>query len=97
MIENNNEMFTETSVIDGVTTDDIIDVAVVNETIIESKVDSPKWKTKVCDVICRINKSNVAVDFDGYGLTVVYDGNNNTVKIRYCGQIGTSDFKYEVK
>ena len=97
MFENDNEIFTETSEIDGVTVDDVIDIAVTNETVTEHKVDQPKWRTKVCDVICRINKFKVVVDFEGYGLTVASDSDNNTIKIRYFGQIGTHDFKYEVK
>lgn len=48
-------------------------------------------KTKECKVLSH-SKNKTTVDFEGYG--VIVDGIfNDTVKVEYTGQIGTSSFK----
>lgn len=56
---------------------------------------------KDCVVIGRIGRDKVIVDFDNYGLIVGVNISRSKefpsiIKLEYNGEIGKSDFKYEV-
>ena len=49
-----------------------------------------------CKVIKTISKNKVIINFNGFGIIVSVKNKVDFVNIKYTGQIGSSDFKYEV-
>lgn len=83
--------------VDGLEFEDIVSKNVKSETLhsIETK------NIKDCAVIGRIGRDKVIVDFDNYGLIVGVNISRSKefpsiIKLEYSGEIGKSDFKYEV-
>lgn len=60
--------------------------------------DKNTEKYKVCKVVKFISKEKAIVDFEGNGLIVQGDFSVPcaVVNVQYYGEIGNSDFKYEV-
>lgn len=57
------------------------------------------FKTKVCKVIAYNKRTNTLdVKFDGYGIRIkdVKDFSDNTVELKYKGEIGKSNFEYKL-
>ena len=66
-----------------------IDDVTVEDTIIPENIIS-------CKVIKSISNDKAIIDFNGYGLIVSFNEKADVVNVKYTGDIGTPDFKYEV-
>ena len=69
--------------------DDVVDDVTVEDTIIPENTIS-------CNVIKSISNDKAIIDFKGYGLIVSLNEKADVVNVKYTGNIGTPDFKYEV-
>ena len=49
-----------------------------------------------CKVIKSVSNDKAIIDFNGYGLIVSLNEKADFVNVKYTGNIGTPDFKYEV-
>ena len=73
--------------------DNIEDIA-VNADIVEDTTTNENIIS--CKVIKTISKNKVIINFNGFGIIVSVKNKVDFVNIKYTGQIGSSDFKYEV-
>ena len=73
--------------------DNIEDIA-VNADIVEDTTTNENIIS--CKVIKTISKNKVIINFNGFGLIVNISESANSVNVKYTGNIGTPDFKYEV-
>ena len=73
--------------------DNIEDIA-VNADIVEDTTTNENIIS--CKVIKTISKNKVIINFNGFGLIVNITESANSVNVKYTGNIGTPDFKYEV-
>lgn len=83
----NNIVEIEEIVTDDV--EDVIDDVTVEDTFISENIIS-------CKVIKSISNDKAIIDFNGYGLIVSLNEKVDVVNVKYTGNIGTPDFKYEV-
>ena len=74
------------------TENDISEVDVSNNT--EETVD--KDNIVSCKIIKSISNDKAIIDFNGYGLIVSLNEKAGVVNVKYTGNIGSPDFKYEV-
>ena len=88
----NDIAFNDIVEIEEIATDnveDVVDDVTVEDTIISENIIS-------CKVIKSISNDKAIIDFNGYGLIVSLNEKADVVNVKYTGNIGTSDFKYEV-
>ena len=88
----NDIAFNDIVEIEEIVTDDVKDViddVTVEDTIISENIIS-------CKVIKSISNDKAIIDFNGYGLIVSLNEKADVVNVKYTGNIGTPDFKYEV-
>ena len=88
----NDIAFNDIVEIEEIVTDnveDVVDDVTVEDTIIPENIIS-------CKVIKSISNDKAIIDFNGYGLIVSLNGKADVVNVKYTGNIGTPDFKYEV-
>ena len=83
----NNIIEIEDIVTDNV--EDVVDDVTVEDTIIHENIIS-------CKVIKSVSNGKAIIDFNGYGLIVSLNEKADFVNVKYTGNIGTPDFKYEV-
>ena len=83
----NNIIEIEDIVTDNV--EDVVDDVTVEDTIIPENTIS-------CNVIKSISNDKAIIDFKGYGLIVSLNEKADVVNVKYTGNIGSPDFKYEV-
>ena len=69
--------------------DDVVDDVTVEDTIIPENTIS-------CNVIKSISNDKAIIDFKGYGLIISLNEKADFVNVKYTGNIGTPNFKYEV-
>ena len=69
--------------------EDVVDDVTVEDRIIPENIIS-------CKVIKSISNDKVIIDFKGYGLIVSLNEKADVVNVKYTGNIGSPDFKYEV-
>lgn len=59
--------------------------------------DNMDYLEAVVPALAKIDRNKVIVDYQGYGLIVDLDDvNANSVTLKVSGEIGTSDFSFEV-
>ena len=83
----NNIIEIEDIVTDNI--ENVVDAVTVEDTIIPENIIS-------CKVIKPISNDRAIIDFNGYGLIVSLNEKAGVVNVKYTGNIGSPDFKYEV-
>lgn len=78
--------------IEEIATDNVEDV--IEDVTVEDTTASGNILS--CKVIKSISGNKAIIDFNGYGLIVSTDKKTDFVDVKYTGNIGTPDFKYEV-
>ena len=88
----NDIAFNDIVEIEEIVTDnveDVVDNVTVEDTIISENIIS-------CKVIKSVSNDKAIINFNGYGLIVSLNEKADVVNVKYTGNIGTPDFKYEV-
>ena len=88
----NDIAFNDIVEIEEIVTDnveDVVDDVTVEDRIIPENIIS-------CKVIKSVSNDKAIIDFNGYGLIVSLNEKTDVVNVKYTGNIGTPDFKYEV-